>query len=97
MPLTIHNTARLGTLVLMALHLVPAVQAVKPEGPDVRFGTPLFWIYVGVRRHLASSLRSLLPVQVCAVLTIFGGLCSGLSMGLLSQESLHLEVLSKSA
>lgn len=38
-----------------------------------------------------------LAFQICVLLVLFGGICSGLSMALLSQESLHLEVLSKSA
>ena len=47
------TAAHLGTALLIILALcVGGADAVSPEGPDIPFGSSMFWIYVGVRLSL---------------------------------------------
>lgn len=44
------TAAHLGTALIVILALcLGGADAVSPEGPDIPFGSGMFWIYVGVR------------------------------------------------
>lgn len=65
---------------LHALALAPAMKDVVFEADDIQFGTPLWFVYVGVS----------------CLLVLFAGIMSGLTLGLMSLGLVELEILQRS-